>query len=176
MDRKAGGGYSDEDDEDMANESSVPLNHTTSATSSIHSKQNQQEGMTAEDDMKRVTKSRANELNHAKCILKLTYTKFEWSDHELLNFHRPNIQEVFERQSAINNGEIAKINTKVLTNEYIEKKSKKIGINAHEYFKDRFKLSLKDGKFCLFEHVDQRPLFVNNFGMASKLKRYVYSD
>ena len=42
--------------------------------------------MTAEDDMKRVTKSRANELNHAKCILKLTYTKFEWSDHELLNY------------------------------------------------------------------------------------------
>jgi hypothetical protein len=40
MDRKAGGGYSDEDDEDMANESSVPLNHTTSGTSSIHSKQN----------------------------------------------------------------------------------------------------------------------------------------
>ena len=173
MNRK---GYSDDEDEEMANENSMPLNQTTSATSSIHSKQNQQEGMTAEDDMKRVTKSRANELNHAKCILKLTYTKFEWSDHELLNFHRPNIQEVFQRQSEMNRGEMPKVNMKVLTNEYIEKKSKKIGINAHEYFKDRFKLSLKDGKFCLFEHVDQRPLFVNNFGMASKLKRYVYSD
>ncbi len=43
----------------------------------------------------RVTKSRANELNHAKCILKLTFTKFEWSDQELLNFHRPNVQEEF---------------------------------------------------------------------------------
>ena len=34
----------------------------------------------------------------------------------------------------MNNGEIAKVNIKVLTNEYIEKKSKKIGINAHEYY------------------------------------------
>jgi hypothetical protein len=52
-------------------------------------------GITAEDNMRlRVTKSRANELNHAKCILKLTYTKFEWSENELVSFHRPNIQEV----------------------------------------------------------------------------------
>lgn len=64
----------------------------------------------------------------------------------------------------------------MLNNEFIEKRSKKVGINAHEYFKDRYKLSLKDGKFSIFEHIDQRPLFVNNFGMASKLKRYVYSE
>ncbi len=132
--------------------------------------------MTVEGEVGRVTKSRANELNHAKCILKLTYTKFEWSDYELLNFHRPNIQEVFEREIQRSKESITMISTKVLSNEYIEENSKKIGINAHEYFKDRFKLSLKNGKFCLFEHVDQRPLFVNNFGMASKLKRYVYSD
>lgn len=50
------------------------------------------------DPRLRVTKSRANELNHAKCILKLTYTKFEWTEDELLRFHRPNIQtEIFER-------------------------------------------------------------------------------
>jgi len=45
----------------------------------------------------RVTKSKANELNHAKCILKLTYTKFNWTESDLMNFHRPNIQEVFLR-------------------------------------------------------------------------------
>jgi hypothetical protein len=65
----------------------------------------------------------------------------------------------------------------VVSNDLVEKRFKKIGIiNAHEYFKDRFKLSLRDGKFCLFEHIDQNPLFINNFGMASKLKRYIYSD
>lgn len=65
----------------------------------------------------------------------------------------------------------------VISAELIEKRHKKIGIiNAHEYFKDRFKLSLRDGRFCLFEHIDKSPLFINNFGMASKLKRYVYND
>ena len=72
---------------------------------------------------------------------------------------------------------IVNLNLNVITNEQIERRAKKVGIiNAHDYFKDRFKLSLKDGKFCIFEHVDQQPLFVNNFGMASKLKRYIYSD
>ena len=40
-------------------------------------------------------------------------------------------------------------------------------MNAYEIFKDRFKLSLVDGKFCLFEHIDEEPLYINNFGMAS---------
>lgn len=39
----------------------------------------------------RVTKNMANELNHAKCILKLTFTKFFWTEDQLRNFHRPNI-------------------------------------------------------------------------------------
>lgn len=46
-------------------------------------------------------------------------------------------------------------------------------LNPHLYFKTKQKLSLKRGIFCLFEHFDEMPLFVNNFGMASKLKRYV---
>lgn len=60
---------------------------------------NQQHDVIVDDSSRlRVTKSRANELNHAKCILKLTYTKFEWSEKELLNFHRPNIAEIFEEK------------------------------------------------------------------------------
>ena len=49
-------------------------------------------------------------------------------------------------------------------------------INAHDYFKDRFKLSVKEGKFCLFEHIDENPIFLNNFGMVSRLHRYLYND
>ena len=49
-------------------------------------------------------------------------------------------------------------------------------INAHEYFKDRYKLSLKEGAFVLCEHIDEHPLFLNNFGMASRLQRFIYSD
>jgi hypothetical protein len=65
----------------------------------------------------------------------------------------------------------------VIDRDLIKRKNKKRGIiNADEYFKDRFKLSLKDGKFCIFEHVDENPIFVNNFGMVSKLYRFLYND
>lgn len=37
-------------------------------------------------------------------------------------------------------------------------------------------MSLKKGKFQIFEHIDQNPLFLNNFGMASRLNRYFYGD
>ena len=48
-------------------------------------------------------------------------------------------------------------------------------MNAYEIFKDRHKLSLNDGKYALFEHLDENPLFISNFGMASKLKKFVYT-
>lgn len=43
----------------------------------------------------------------------------------------------------------------MVTSELIERRQKKQEIiNADDYFKDRIRLSLKDGKYCLFEHVD----------------------
>ena len=56
------------------------------------------------------------------------------------------------------------------------KEDKEKRLDAHLYFKNRFKLSLTKGKFCIFEHIDQHPLFVNNFGMASRLRRYFYGN
>ena len=65
----------------------------------------------------------------------------------------------------------------IIDREAIQMKSRQKGIiNADQFFKDRHKLSLKDGKFCIFEHVDENPLFLNNFGMVSKLHRYIYGD
>jgi hypothetical protein len=95
-----GDGYDGEpgEDEDMEEEGQEHGGQTlgkstsiSSANSVVNNSHKDNEGLTAEDVGKRVSISRANELNHAKCILKLTYTKFEWSDRELLNFHRPNI-------------------------------------------------------------------------------------
>ncbi len=44
---------------------------------------------------------------------------------------------------------------KVITSEQVERRAKKVGIiTAHEHFKDRIRLSVKDGKFCVFEHID----------------------
>ncbi len=74
----------EEKDEDMDDIES-PAAHEGGLSTNVSggSKSNHADGgITAEDNMRlRVTKSRANELNHAKCILKLTYTKFEWSEH-----------------------------------------------------------------------------------------------
>jgi transcription initiation factor TFIID subunit 1 len=82
-------------------------------------------------------------------------------------------EKVFDPQHLLVN-----VPVKVIDRETIQQKNKKssIRINSDEYFKDRHKLSLKDGKFCLFEHIDEHPIFVNNFGMVSKLHRYIYSD
>lgn len=39
----------------------------------------------------RVTPSRRDELNHAKCVKDLSFYKLNWSDADLETFHRPNI-------------------------------------------------------------------------------------
>ena len=36
-------------------------------------------------------------------------------------------------------------------------------------------MSLSDGKIALFEHIDEYPLFLANFGMANKMKKYLYT-
>lgn len=65
----------------------------------------------------------------------------------------------------------------IIDRELIKRKNKKRGIiNADEYFSNRYKLSLKEGKFCVFEHIDENPIYVNNFGMVSKLFRFLYND
>ena len=55
-----------------------------------------------------------------------------------------------------------------------EKYKRKRMINSETYFKDKSKLSIKKGEFCLFEHFDKDPLFLNNFGMAIQLNQFIY--
>jgi hypothetical protein len=52
--------------------------HLQSSNEKKH--QHQMEVIHDVNHMMRVTKSRANELNHAKCILKLTFNKFDWTE------------------------------------------------------------------------------------------------
>ena len=111
-----------------------------------------------------VLPSIADELNHAECIKDLSFFKLNWEEQDLQTFHRPNIQSQF-------NGNSSKISMQAISS---KKKDKETRLNPHLYFKTRFKLSLNKGKFCIFEHIDQHPLFLNNFGMATHLKRYFY--
>lgn len=55
-----------------------------------------------------------------------------------------------------------------------EKHTRKRLVNSELYFKDKSKLSVKKGEFCLFEHFDREPLFISNFGMATQLNQFIY--
>ena len=60
---------------------------------------------------------------------------------------------------------------RVVVNSNTRLRAKKKGaiMNGYEYLKDGFRLSLKKDKFDVFEHIDEYPLYLNNFGMASRL-------
>lgn len=47
-------------------------------------------------------------------------------------------------------------------------------VDSFEHFKNYKRLSLRDGKFSLFEYIEENPLIVNNIGMGSRVTRYVY--
>jgi hypothetical protein len=120
-------------------------------------------------DGHKVLPTLGEELNHASCIKDLSFCKLNWTVDELNRFHRPDISDLFAKEK----GE--KMTARPRQTKKETKKSNTL--TPHDYFRDRFRLSLRDGgKFCAFEHIDQNPLFVNNFGMASRLKRYYYGD
>jgi transcription initiation factor TFIID subunit 1 len=106
-----------------------------------------------------------DELIHARCIKDLSYYKLNWKNEDLRYFHRPEISMRMRPGQGVPCKPTA-----------LKKEEKDNRLNPHDFFKDRWKLSLRKGKFCVFEHVDQHPLFLNNFGMASRLKRYFYDD
>jgi hypothetical protein len=145
----------------------------------------------------KIGKAKGNLLTHAKCAYNLTYNKINLSYEDLKDFHRPNFckyltQEKKKRNFSITisadkynisaaDSKCKKYDIIILTRNYLKKREKKRiskniqYMNAYEIFKDRSKLSLIDGKYCTFEHIDEYPLFISNFGMASKLKRFLYT-
>ena len=143
----------------------------------------------------KIGNSKGNLVTHAKCSYNFTYNKINLTYDDLGDFHRPNFckwmtQERSKRNFSIVIGEGCDLSNdarnkrwqcKLVTKVNLIKKEKKLMnkniqyMNAYEIFKDRKKLSLIDGKFCLFEHLDEYPLLISNFGMASKMKKYLYS-
>jgi hypothetical protein len=143
----------------------------------------------------KIGKAKGNLLTHAKCAFNLTYNKINLTYDDLKDFHRPNFAKILLKEKKKRNfsftisdkfnishgADKKKWDCTILTRAYLKKKEKKRiskniqYMNAYEIFKDRYKLSLVDGKYCLFEHIDENPLFLNNLGMASKLKKFLYT-
>ncbi len=143
----------------------------------------------------KIGKAKGNLLTHAKCGYNLTYNKINLTYDDLRDFHRPNFCKYLLREKKKKNfsfmisekyniskgDKIKRWDCAILTRNFLKKQEKKRiskniqYMNAYEIFKDRHKLSLNDGKYALFEHIDEYPLFVSNFGMASKLKKFLYT-
>ena len=144
----------------------------------------------------KLAKSKGNSLTHAKCACNLTYNKICLSINDLNEFHRPSFSKLLKRQkkresynirldierniSQVDEIKSAPIN--LMTRKHLKQINKSRikrnhqYMNAYEIFKNKNKLSLREGKFALFEHLDENPVLLANLGMADKLKRYTYSS
>ena len=141
--------------------------------------------------------SKGSFITHAKCSHSFTYNHVNLTYEDLADFHRPNFCKYLmldkkkrnfsiklwldEDDDKNNDSKNKRYPCYLVTKAYLAQKEKKlIGknvqyMNSYEIFKNHKKLSLADGKIALFEHIDEYPLFMNNFGMANKMKKYLYS-
>ena len=136
-------------------------------------------------------------ITHAKCAYSFAYNEVNLKYKDLAYFHRPNFCKYLmidkkkrnfsiklcldEDEDKNNESKNKRYPCYLVTKAHLSKKEKKmIGkniqyMNSYEIFKNAKKLSLSDGKIALFEHIDEYPLFLANFGMANKMKKYLYS-
>ena len=141
--------------------------------------------------------SKGSVITHAKCAYSFAYNEVNLNYDDLADFHRPNFCKYLMLDKKKRNFSIKLCldEDEEKNNEYknkrypcylvtkahlIQREKKMIGknvqyMNSYEIFKNAKKLSLSDGKIALFEHIDEYPLFLANFGMANKMKKYLYS-
>ena len=141
--------------------------------------------------------SKGSFITHAKCAYNFTYNHINLNYEDLADFHRPNFCKYLMKNKkkrvmsiSINlegnddknsDSKIKKYRCLLVSKSNLTQKERKlIGknvqyMNSYEIFKNAKKLSLIDGKFALFEHIDEYPLFIANFGMSDKMKKYLYS-
>ena len=122
-------------------------------------------------------------ITHAKCAYSFAYNKVNLNYEDLADFHRPNFCKflMLDNEEKNNDSKNKRYPCYLMTKAHLAQKEKKmIGkniqyMNSYEIFKNAKKLSLSDGKIALFEHIDEYPLFLANFGMANKMKKYLYT-
>ena len=141
--------------------------------------------------------SKGSFITHAKCSYTFTYNHVNLNYEDLADFHRPNFCKYLmldkkkrnfsiklcleEDDDKNNDSKNKRYPCYLVTKAYLSQKEKKLlgkniqYMNSYEIFKNAKKLSLTDGKIALFEHIDEYPLFMANFGMANKMKKYLYS-
>jgi len=131
------------------------------------------------NDLKRKIGTQAV-IQHSKVAEEFQFNEFHIKRQDFEYFHRPDLKRLMDpRQQPIWKVEIVKRQEE-------EKKERDFvpedpfGVNelvhSFEYFKNHRRLSLREGKFALFEYIEENPLILSNVGMASRINRYVYSQ
>ena len=120
----------------------------------------------------------------------MDYNDLNINYEDLADFHRPNfckylILDKKKIKCSDNKNKESKYKRYpcyLVTKAYIKQKEKKLiekniqYMDSYEVFKKAKNLSLINGKISLFEHIDEHPLFISNFGMANIMKNYLYSS
>ena len=141
--------------------------------------------------------SKGSVVTHAKCSYLFAYNHVNLTYDDLADFHRPNFCKFLmidkkkrnfsiklcleEDDDKNNDSKNKRYPCYLVTKAHLTQKEKKLlgkniqYMNSYEIFKNAKKLSLTDGKIALFEHIDEYPLFMANFGMANRMKKYLYS-
>ena len=141
--------------------------------------------------------SKGSVVTHAKCSYSFEYNDVNLTYENLADFHRPNFCKFLmldkkkrnfsiklcleEDDDKNNDSKNKRYPCYLVTKAYLTQREKKLlgkniqYMNSYEIFKNAKKLSLIDGKIALFEHIDEYPLFMANFGMANRMKKYLYS-
>lgn len=118
----------------------------------------------------RVYKNEAATLKHAKPAYDAVFLKTNWTENELCNSHRPSLAYALRREQSTFRWRVRVIAEERTTLETCEAETEHS--TSAELFKLQKHLSLRDGKFVLFEYIERQPPLLNSFAMASRLKRY----
>ncbi|OMJ72784.1 hypothetical protein SteCoe_28703 [Stentor coeruleus] len=108
-------------------------------------------------------RSKVTMLKHACPAYDYPFIKTEWGKQELRNFHRPEIYLRGKKWKV----RLPKFSASSPTHEFFGE-----NITAHATLITAKQLSIKEGPFMMMEYLEKRPPLLNNFAMASKVKRY----
>lgn len=117
-------------------------------------------------------------IQHSKVANEFQFNEFHIKRQDYEQFHKPDIRRTMDPRN------FHPWRIEIIKSED-NKKDKEAGLNSmpddpfevnelvdsFEYFKNHRRLSLREGKFALFEYIEENPLIMSNVGMASRINR-----
>ena len=106
------------------------------------------------------------------------FNEFHIKRQDYEYFHRPDLRRLIASEKHYYPWRVEIVKQEEEKKEENSTLDDPFGVNelvaSFEYFKNHKRLSLREGKFALFEYIEENPLILSNVGMASRISRYVY--